>query len=398
MGNPLPRLLASLLAALESRPEDVDLRLHVAQLLLEHGQGALALEHCSKALQHEPDSAAGVALMQKIAAQLAGGSDPAFDWSAAESEVADIVQPAYVESQAGDEPAETEVEQPTITFADVSGMDEVKRRLELAVLAPLRNPELGRLYGRSLPGGLLLYGPPGCGKTFLARALAGEMGARFAAVSLADVLDMWLGMSERNLREVFEAARRNAPCVLFLDEVDALGQKRSHLRSNPAMRGTVNQLLSEMDSVRSDNRGVFVLGATNHPWDVDTALLRPGRFDRLVLVLPPDAAARQGVLRYHLQARPLAGIDLKTLARRTEHFSGADLAYLCDTATERAMADSLRTGQARPLTMDDFDAALGEVKPSTGPWLEAARNVAMFANASGLYDDLVAYLKQRRMA
>src|SRR5581483_7199199 len=131
-------------------------------------------------------------------------------------------------------------------------------------------------------GGLLMYGPPGCGKTFIARALAGEMGAHFLAVSLADVLDMWIGQSERNVRELFNIARRSAPCVIFLDEVDALGQKRSQLR-NSAARGTVNQLLSEMDGMQSTNDGVYVLGTTNHPWDVDVALRRPGRFDRMEL-------------------------------------------------------------------------------------------------------------------
>src|SRR5205085_5447940 len=132
---------------------------------------------------------------------------------------------------------------PEMTLADVGGMAEVKRRLNMAFLAPLRNPQIMRTYGKSLRGGLMLYGPPGCGKTFIARALAGELGAKFLSVGLSDVLDMWLGESERKLREIFDTARRNAPAVLFFDEIDALGQKRSHLRGG-AGRNIVNQLLA----------------------------------------------------------------------------------------------------------------------------------------------------------
>src|SRR5205823_14887773 len=228
-----------------------------------------------------------------------------------------------------------DVEPATLRLADVGGMDAVKQRLEVAFLGPMRNPELARLYGKSLAGGLLLYGPPGCGKTFVARAVAGELGARFYAVSLADILDHYLGDTEKNVQAIFDTARRNAPCVLFLDEVDAIGHRRSRIGSGwTGLRSAVNQLLAELDSVGADNEGVFVLAATNHPWDVDPALRRPGRFDRTILVLPPDPGAREAILRYHLRERPLAGIDLRALVRRTEDFSGADLAHLVDSAAE----------------------------------------------------------------
>jgi SpoVK/Ycf46/Vps4 family AAA+-type ATPase len=276
-------------------------------------------------------------------------------------------------------------------------MDEVKARLEAAVLAPMRNPELGRLYGKSLRGGLLLYGPPGCGKTFIARALAGEMGAGFLAVSLSDVLDMFVGQSERNVHELFEIARRSAPCVVFLDEVDAIGQRRSNLRNAAYLRGPVNQLLGEMDGVINDNAGVFVLAATNHPWDVDVALRRPGRLDRMVFVAPPDQAAREAILRYHLRDRPVASIDTAKLARETEGYSGADLAYVCETGAERALIDSARTGTPRMIEMRDLEAAVREVKPSIGPWLDTARNVAQFANEGGVYDELHAFLRRRKL-
>jgi SpoVK/Ycf46/Vps4 family AAA+-type ATPase len=295
-----------------------------------------------------------------------------------------------------DEADAYDAERTGLTLADVAGLTEVKERLEAAFLAPMRNPELRRLYGKSLRGGLLLYGPPGCGKTFIARAVAGELGARFIAVSFADIIDMFVGQSERNIHELFEIARRNAPCVLFLDEVDAIGQKRSQLRHTP-MRSAVNQLLLELDDISGNNEGVFLLAATNHPWDVDSALRRPGRFDRTLLVLPPDAAAREGVFRYHLKDRPVAGIDLAKLARRTDGYSGADIAHICETAAERALMDSVRRGEPRMIGTPDLEAAIAEVKPSLGAWFDTARNVALFANEGGTYDDLAAYLRKRRL-
>lgn len=167
-------------------------------------------------------------------------TDPSDFWREAEGQFDGLLPPLFVdETAAPSSVAAWDVERPSITLADVGGLDHVKERLNAAFLAPLRNPGLQRLYGKSLRGGLLLYGPPGCGKTFLARAVAGELGAKFIPVGIADILDMYIGNSEGNLHEVFQLARRSAPCVLFLDELDALGQKRSMTR-NSALRTTVN--------------------------------------------------------------------------------------------------------------------------------------------------------------
>jgi SpoVK/Ycf46/Vps4 family AAA+-type ATPase len=388
-------LLTSLLSALDASPGDVPLRLHVAELLADRDRLPEALQHCTRVLSEDAANPAALALLQRLTAAISTPEPPAFDWMSAEEQVADIPELAHVQDPTPS-PTVEDIERPLVTLADVGGMEQVKERLELAFLGPMRNPQLAKAFGKSLAGGLLLYGPPGCGKTFLARAVAGEMGARFYNVGISDVLDMYVGASERNLSQIFDAARRNAPCVLFLDEIDALGQKRSHLTHSSSMRNTVNQLLSEMDSLGGENDGVFVLGATNHPWDVDSALRRPGRFDRMLLVLPPDAPARAAILRYHLHDRPVGTIDLDRIVRATEHFSGADLAHACDTAAERALAASMKARQLRPLTTADLDAAVREIRPSTGPWFATARNVAAFGNSDGSYDELAAYLKKHK--
>jgi len=422
--EPEPTVLDSLRKAVESMPDDVPLRLHLATLLLRAGQRDEAVRQLGAVLQRDPGNAQALALLRDpgppgtsrptprgttpLSSPEGSGPEaeetPKYDWSQAEDELRDVLPAMFVgegeaadSASAGIDEADAYDAQHTgLTLADVAGLTEVKQRLEVAFLAPMRNPELRRLYGKSLRGGLLLYGPPGCGKTFIARAVAGELGARFIAVSFADIIDMFVGQSERNIHELFEIARRNAPCVLFLDEVDAIGQKRSQLRHTP-MRSAVNQLLLELDDISGNNEGVFLLAATNHPWDVDSALRRPGRFDRTLLVLPPDAAAREGVFRYHLKDRPVAGIDLARLARQTDGYSGADIAHICETAAERALMDSVRQGEPRMIVTPDLEAAIGEVKPSLGAWFDTARNVALFANENGSYDDLAAYLRKRRM-
>ena len=390
-------MIDSLRKAVEAAPDDVPLRLHLAEQLAAAGAYAEAIEAAAAVLQREPMNTAA---QQLIATAALGQAAPAetkqgFDWTAAEAEVGDIAEPMFVDG--GPEP-ETEaysVEKSDVTLADVGGMENVKERLNAAFLAPLRNPELRRLYAKSLRGGLLLYGPPGCGKTFIARAVAGELGAGFMPVGITDVLDPYIGSSEHNVHEIFQQARRRAPVVLFLDEIDALGQRRSMTRNN-AMRGTVNQLLTEMDGVDSINDGVFILAATNQPWDVDPAMRRPGRLDRTVLVLPPDDAARQAIFQYHLRHRPVEGIDLKKLSAKSDGFSGADIAYACEMASEFALLSSVDSGVARMIGMADLERALAQTSPSIGPWLESARNVVLFADQDGTYAELGAYLKRAK--
>lgn len=417
-------VISTLITALEQNPDDIGMRLHLADLLLDKGDVEAARQHYQLVLQKDPANVPALQGVASIAAEqgenekLAGYNKllAALTGQPESTETPSNVSPFPSSGQQQTEAehessklkvVETESDENVtigpweefdepITLADVGGMEQVKKRLNMAFLAPLKNPEIRKMYGKSLKGGMLLYGPPGCGKTFIARALAGELGATFMSVGLSDVLDMWLGESERKLHEIFEAARRKAPAVLFFDEIDALGLKRSHLKHSGG-RTIINQLLAEMDSIGNDNKNVFILAATNHPWDVDTALRRPGRFDRLSLVLPPDVAAREQILEYHQRDRPVANLELQQLAQQTDHFSGADLAHLVESAVEYAMHDSIETGEVRPVTMADFKNALPEISPSTRAWFETARNYAMFSNEGGVYDELLDYLRTHKI-
>jgi SpoVK/Ycf46/Vps4 family AAA+-type ATPase len=410
-------IINALKEAVTKDPENPALRLHLASLYLKDSNGAEALAEAAKVLSFEPDNADAVELAAQ-AAVLAGQPERARGYQRLLgalrptdeqlSEAAPAALPLSSQAAAA-RPAEGatdtlldesdeiwELEDPGLKLSDVAGMENVKHRLQMTFLAPLKNPELMKLYGKSLRGGLLLYGPPGCGKTFIARALAGELRAKFVAIALSDVLDMWIGNSEKNLHEIFEQARRKAPCVLFLDEIDALGRKRTLVRHS-AMSGVVNQLLAEMDSLAGNNDGVYVLAATNHPWDVDTALRRPGRLDRMLLVLPPDLEARLGVLQFHLRDRLAEKLDLHAIAKQTDGFSGADLAHLCESAAELALSDSVRMNRVRPINLNDFKAALKSMRPSARAWFDTARNFALFANEGGIYDDLLDYLKRQKI-
>ncbi len=285
-----------------------------------------------------------------------------------------------------------EIEQPQITFEDVGGMEKVKEEIRIKIIHPIAHPEIYQAYGKSIGGGILMYGPPGCGKTHLARATAGEVQASFVAVGLHDVLDMYMGQSEHNLHNIFELARRTAPCVLFFDEVDALGAKRSDLRYS-SMRQVINQFLSELDGIHGVNEGVLVLAATNAPWHLDSALRRPGRFDRVIFVPPPDQEAREAILRILLTDKPTRDVDYPKLARATSKFSGADLKGAVDTAVEEKLREAMKRGIPTPLTTRDLHAAIKQVRPTTQDWFETARNYAIYANQSGLYNEILDYLK-----
>jgi transitional endoplasmic reticulum ATPase len=284
-----------------------------------------------------------------------------------------------------------EFERPKVTFADVGGMTAVKEDIRMKIIYPLQNAELFKKYGKKTGGGVLMYGPPGCGKTLLSRATAGEIKATFLSIGIHQVLDMWLGNSEKNLHKIFDLARRHTPSILFFDEVDALASDRASMKQS-AGRNVINQFLAEMDGAIGNNEGILILGATNAPWQVDAAFRRPGRFDRVLFVPPPDEEARASIIELMAKGKPVQNLDARALAKRTKDFSGADLSAIFDRASEEKLAVAMRENRVVPITNDDLARAAKSMQPSTRAWFESAKNYALYANQSGFYDDVLNFL------
>lgn len=359
---------------------NAEAHLQLARLLLAQNQPADALDHYQRAILLDA-SLADATLEEDLTAQRNRPTQPQRE--------------AVRADEADENPYALEAERPAIKFADVGGMDAVKEEIALKIIFPLTRPELYKAYGKKTGGGILLYGPPGCGKTYLARATAGEINASFLSVGLNDILDMWLGNSERNLHDLFQQARSQAPCVLFFDEVDAIGASRNDMRKSAA-RTVINQFLDELDGVRYSNEGVLVLAATNSPWYLDSAFRRPGRFDRMIFVAPPDQPAREEILRLHLQEVPTQDADLTAIAKRTEAYSGADLKAVVDRAVEQKLLQAFKAGHPVPVRTADLLDAVKAHRPTIREWFASAKNYALYANEAGQYEAVLSYMKSQK--
>lgn len=282
-----------------------------------------------------------------------------------------------------------------VTFADVGGLDQVKKSIRLKIIEPFASPGLFEKFRKKSGGGILLYGPPGCGKTFMAKATAGECRAKFVGISINDILDPYLGVSEQQLHDVFGSARAGAPCILFFDEIDTLGFHRGKSSSH-LLRGVIDQLLTELDGLNSSTEQILVIGATNTPWDVDPAFKRPGRFDRLQFVPPPDLEARKVIFQLKLSERPTDSIDFNALALATELYSGADIENVVELATENVIDEIMHTRIERPIRMNDLLLSIERTSPSTIEWLRTVKTYVKYGNQSRQYDEVQKFLSKHK--
>ncbi len=402
--------LSELERALLDQPFDLDLRLRYAQALAGAGDDVAAERHAGIVLQQQPSHAATAMLLAQCrfraddleAARLhyqrarQGGhaSDTALE-SLLAPRPSGRPQLSVVDADGSTRPVQPETRAVT-RFADVAGLEALKQTLRLAIIEPFLNPGLFARFRKKGGGGVMLYGPPGCGKTLMARAVAGECRADFISVGISEVMSMWIGESESQLAALFAKARSQRPCVLFFDELDALAFARSKA-ANEHSRRVVNEFLNQLDGFANDNDGVLILAATNMPWDVDAAMKRPGRFARSVFVPPPDAAARRAMLEMKLAGVPHEGLDLGAIASDTAQFSGADIDGLIDQAKDLVLAEILSGARERPLRVADFLTARATMVPSTMDWLKTARNLVRYAGGDDGYADVERYLKEHKL-
>jgi len=251
-----------------------------------------------------------------------------------------------------------------VGWDSIGGYEDIKRELRDYIELPLRNKQLAERFGLKLPKGVLLFGPPGCGKTLFMKALAKETGFNFLYVNISDIMSKWYGESEQRLKELFNNARKGAPIILFFDEIDTIGTKREGHTGDSVTPRLLSLMLSEIDGLESDD-GVIIVGSTNVPQLLDKALLRAGRFDKLIYVPPPNKQSREEILKIHCSKLPLEeGVDFSKIAELTERYSGADLANLCQEVARRVARESVNSNSFRKATMQDFLEIIKTYKPS----------------------------------
>ncbi len=284
------------------------------------------------------------------------------------------------------------VERETINFSEVAGLDEVKREIRDEIIYPIIRPDLAKQYGRKGGGGILLYGPPGCGKTYIAKATIGECGANFFNINLSDLVKKGFEEGARALHEIFEEASKSPPSVIFFDEIDAVGGLRG-TKGEHTENMLINQLLTEMDGVESMKENILFMAATNTPWAIDPALRRAERFTKQLFIPPPDAKQRAELFRLHTKKEPVdAEIDYEKLGEITDGYSAADIKAICDAAAKIPWGEAIDKGENRKIGMQDFFKAISKQKSSLIPWYKAAYRMAEESGESDLYREYTKYI------
>jgi transitional endoplasmic reticulum ATPase len=299
------------------------------------------------------------------------------------------------------------IQVPDVKWEDIGGLEETKRELQEMVQYPIEHRGLFERFGMQASRGVLFYGPPGCGKTLMAKAIANECGANFISVKGPELLNMWFGGSEANVRELFDKARAASPCILFFDEMDSIARARGAGGggSSETSDRVINQILSEIDGMGS-GKTLFVIGATNRPDILDPGIMRPGRLDQLIYIPLPDHPSRVSIFKANLRKSPVADdIKLEQLADVTEGFSGADITEICQRAAKNAIRDSIAAGierqrrvEAGELTQEEADALPDPVPCITRAHFEASMSKARRSVGPEIvqqYDDFSKKIKQQ---
>ena len=277
---------------------------------------------------------------------------------------------------------------PKIGFSDIGGLENVKEEIRKAIIYPFSHKELYQMYGQKAGEGILLYGPPGCGKTMMAKAAAKECGADFISVKTSSIVSKWVGASEKNIKQAFETARQSKKAIIFFDEIDSVAGRRSE--SEDYAKRVVNELLAQMDGVDTADDDLLVLAATNEPWAIDSALRRPGRFSKLVFISEPDVDARAAIFSLNMEKRPISeDVDVRSLAKITESYSGADISAICKEAADIPLGEALKGGEARNIEMSDFKSVIEKRKPSILSWYIEANTSIKKTGETDVFSELV---------
>ncbi len=258
-------------------------------------------------------------------------------------------------------------------FSSIGGLEELKEEIGFKIIEPFRNKEIYSYYGKAIGGGILMYGPPGCGKSLIAKATAEEAEATFIHVKASDIKSKFVGETEKNIAELFQKAREEQPTIIFFDEFEVLGRDRSEGQTHE--KSAVAQLLTEMDGVDAKEQQILLLAATNEPWAIDPALRREGRFGTTIFIPTPDIQARAEILKIHLAKRPTETIDYDKIARLTQGLSGADLKAICEAATDIPLKESVATGKKRKITMSDVEKAVAKTQSIIKQWFAKAKQI-----------------------